>query len=358
MTNVTTKGKVAVVENKEHIIGDYIITNGNAENPNCVCVIRAISMPNNSESIFTVKCVGGDPRISGQLWNVLATEFNEASLVVLMHKGTKKFVKSIVRDEITGEYRHLETAELLSKQELAQYAVIAENLLPRTMAITIDGPASAGKSTMAKYLQKRLGNHWLCVDTGAFYRALSVAILKRCGGSIPHGWLNDVYDMRLSAKYDYATETQIMCVNNVELTEEELRNEQISQIASKISTEKDVRTIVNKAVNDYAKGKKVIIEGRDTGSVIIPDAKVKFYLTANQEERAKRRCLQINSSKFDDILNDIKERDERDLNRIHDPLTIPAGAIYIDSTTLEEEQTADLMYKITVNLLKKEDSQP
>ena len=232
-------------------------------------------------------------------------------------------------------------------------------------SITIDGPAAAGKTTMAKALAERLPG-FRYVDTGAFYRATALALTYKYDSEEiplddPH--LLDEIDVRAS-RYDNGVQTMGITASRREhngyrsksewVKPEKLRTETISQLASKASAIPAVRTFVNQAIRAYAADADVIMEGRDTGSVILPDAMVKFYLTGDQDERTIRRWKDLGAEargKLDEIRKDMAERDERDMNRTTDPLVVPKGAIYIDNTSIPKDACIQLMYGIAVHLI-------
>lgn len=207
-------------------------------------------------------------------------------------------------------------------------------------AITIDGPAGAGKTTMAKRLAQNLDDY-IYVDTGAFYRALAVYKREHPG----------VMFRSLSAKHIDGKQT--MYVNDVCIDEDKLRTQETSEGASKISVDAGIRHFVNEAIRAYAADKNVIMEGRDTGTVIMPDAMIKFYLDADITNRAQRRVREYNilKSGLNEMINDIQKRDERDMTRENDPLKIAPGAIYIDTTHLNIKQVSKFMKDIVTHFV-------
>lgn len=207
------------------------------------------------------------------------------------------------------------------------------------MIITIDGPAAAGKTTMAKAIAAV--KHMYYVDTGAFYRVLAVAmerlsLSEEDVANVPH-----IHALSRDNK-------QYMFFNDTMIPEKELRTEQISQKASKISAIPEIRGIINSSILDFISGNNCILEGRDTGTVIAPDADAKFYLTADQKTRAERRyidlCLAGNTVDISNVLSDLKERDERDTTRKIAPLQYPENALYIDNTELSAYECLQLMF--------------
>lgn len=246
--------------------------------------------------------------------------------------------------------------------------------------ITIDGPCAAGKTSTAKALAALLPD-FIYVDTGAFYRAIACYAKQEAKADrlpkdidyardivplLPSTVLPGIYTsgLKLEAVYT-ADKRQTMIVNDTPIPETELRDPAISQEASKCSTLPAIRAFVNNAIRAYATGHDIIMEGRDTGSVILPHADVKFYLTAEPGIRTWRRMNDIYGlnhlpeqskqdivyKKYDTEYKEIQQRDERDMNRTADPLVVPQGAIYIDNTTLSLSQTVTLCQNIIVHLI-------
>ena len=220
-------------------------------------------------------------------------------------------------------------------------------------SITIDGPAAAGKTTTAKALAKNLPG-FLYVDTGAFYRVFAYGLKRK---NITYPLLTTITDIidekilhtiKIQAKQKHGEQT--MYLNGGIIQDEYLRTEDISQLASAASAIPEVRAKINDAIREYAQNYDVIMEGRDTGTVILPDATVKFYLTADINARTERRYNDILKKEpyanKDDIKADLQVRDARDMNRKTDPLKIADTAIVIDNTNIPAEQCIQMMQKI------------
>lgn len=214
------------------------------------------------------------------------------------------------------------------------------------MNIAIDGPAGAGKSTIAKEIAKKLG--FIYLDTGAMYRAMAVCALNN--GIDP----NDekaVIPLLGSTNIEvkYLNGEQRVFVNGNDVSEE-IRRHEISRAASDISRIPAVRLKLVELQREIAAKNDVVLDGRDITSYVLPNAEFKFFLTAAQEERAKRRCLQLEEkgtkTDFDTILKDIIERDYNDSHRAFAPLTKTEDSILIDSTFLTKDEVVAKLISI------------
>ena len=197
------------------------------------------------------------------------------------------------------------------------------------MIITIDGPAGAGKSTVAKEISRRFG--YFHLDSGALYRAIGYACSLK-GADLNN--LQEVISVGKSIKVEFTEEGKVI-LNGQDVTWE-IRKPESGYLASQVARFKEVREVVVKLLREMAKGKKIVIDGRDAGSYIFPDADLKIYLTATPEERAKRRYEELKKRGFnvsyEEVLKEVVERDERDKSRPFAPLVVPEGAIVIDTT--------------------------
>lgn len=198
------------------------------------------------------------------------------------------------------------------------------------MIIAIDGPSGAGKSTVARLLSKKLGFEY--IDTGAMYRALAYkAFISKI--EISEENEDEINEMIECTAVDYRNNNIYLDNENVEGL---IRDENISIGASKISSLQNVRVKMVELQRKIACGKDVILDGRDIGTKVFPNAEYKFFITASEEVRACRRFEQLVSDKkeasFDSVLSDLKQRDKNDTTRKFSPLKKAEDAILIDTT--------------------------
>ena len=210
--------------------------------------------------------------------------------------------------------------------------------------IAIDGPSGAGKSAIASALAKRLGYEY--IDTGALYRTIAY-IAVREGGDLSTKELLKRVDAQSIDYKDGAVQLNGEALGDV------IRTEAISQKTSQLSKEPAVRDYLLSLQRRLAEDGGVVMEGRDIGTVVLPSADVKFFLTASEEERARRRYEQRLASgeavDMETIKADIHARDERDKNRAVAPLKQAADAILVDSTAMSEEEVLDTMVNYVEN---------
>ena len=212
--------------------------------------------------------------------------------------------------------------------------------------IAIDGPAGAGKSTIAKLVAKELG--FIYVDTGAMYRGLAVHFLKK--GIVP-GEVEKIEAACEDAKVElgYENGVQQVYLNGENITSQ-LREEAVGNMASVSSAVPAVRAKLLDLQRNLAKEKDVVMDGRDIGTVVLPDANVKIYLTASSKVRAKRRFDELTakgvSCDMDAIEKDIIERDYRDMHRETSPLKQAEDAVLLDSSDLDIDGVVEEMKKI------------
>ena len=208
--------------------------------------------------------------------------------------------------------------------------------MPKTYSIAIDGPAGAGKSTIAKRLAKELG--YCYVDTGAIYR--TVAYFFDLWGVAPKdidGITRYIDELNIGIEYDEEG-TQHMIMNGMDVTAD-IRTQEISQKASLVSAHAIVREMLLDMQRDVAKTHNVIMDGRDIGTVVLPKANVKIFLTASAEVRAKRRTDELiakgQKANFSQILKEIQQRDYQDTHREVAPLKLARDSIKVDTSDLD-----------------------
>jgi CMP/dCMP kinase len=207
------------------------------------------------------------------------------------------------------------------------------------LIITIDGPSGSGKSTVAKKVAHTLGFTFL--DTGALYRAASVAI-EKAGCDINSdeacGQVVNLIHIRMTGKSIEVDGEDVA---------EQIRTHHISELSSRIAIHPSVRKALVKIQRSFSEYSSLVAEGRDTGSVVFPDADIKIFLDASAHERARRRYCELLSKgsniPFEQILEDINKRDQRDSERQQSPLVIPEHAVVVDTTHLMLE---DVVTKI------------
>lgn len=208
------------------------------------------------------------------------------------------------------------------------------------MIITIDGPTASGKSSVARLLAQRLGYYY--ISSGLLFRGLAYALVQigYDQKKIEHPNDNDIRALSDRFEYRYVAGAEHLLYNKEDITIF-LRTEQISHYASLLALNLTVRNVLTVWQRKLAACHDCVVEGRDTGSVIFPDADIKFFLTASLDERARRwqkdRSKDGISIAFEQALHDVKNRDERDITRNVAPLCIPHGAIFIDDTALSKE---------------------
>ena len=219
--------------------------------------------------------------------------------------------------------------------------------MAKTYAIAIDGPAGAGKSTIAKRLAKELGYHY--VDTGAIYR--TVAYFLDLLGVSPKdvdGVERYIDELTISIEYDEEG-LQHMIMNGMDVTGD-IRTQDISQKASLVSAHAVVREMLLDMQRDVAKRHNVIMDGRDIGTVVLPKADVKIFLTADPEVRAKRRCDELlakgQKAVYETILKEIVQRDYQDTHRAIAPLKMARDSIKVDTSALDIEGVVAAIKKI------------
>lgn len=207
--------------------------------------------------------------------------------------------------------------------------------------IAIDGPAGAGKSTIAKALAEKLG--FIYVDTGAMYRAVALYMLEEKIDCSDEPALKEACSrIDITIRYEAGKQQVILNGENVS---GRIRTEAVSDMASRTSSCLFVREKLVELQKRLALQADVVMDGRDIGTCVLPDAQVKIYLTASTGVRAKRRYKELSergeSCSLDEIEQDIKDRDYRDMHREHSPLVQAKDAVLIDSSDLNLEQVME-----------------
>lgn len=211
------------------------------------------------------------------------------------------------------------------------------------ISIAIDGPSGSGKSTLSKEVAKKLG--FLHIDTGALYRAIAYYVFENQVqiDKVPK-ILNEI-----NIDLKFQNDQQRVMLNGKDVSEK-IRTPEISSLASQVSKVKEVREFLLQTQRNFAKENNVIMDGRDIGTVILPDATVKIFLTSSSEVRAKRRYLQLTQSgmkcDYSQILRSVIERDNQDMNRELSPLKKADDAILLDTTNLNFDESISQIIKI------------
>ena len=213
------------------------------------------------------------------------------------------------------------------------------------MLIAIDGPVGVGKSTVARQLACMLDI--IHLDSGALYRSLCYFGLKEniSPNSIPE-YLKKNCDRLL---FSYKNSSQQIFIDE-ESAEQKIRSNRVTQKTKLFAESPECRNWVNSLMKKVAKVHSLVVDGRDIGTIVFPEAEFKFYLSASIEVRAQRRAKENNifldSSKFEILKKKIKIRDEQDKNRVIAPLRKAKDAIYLDSSEMNQEQVVDFFFRL------------
>jgi cytidylate kinase len=213
-------------------------------------------------------------------------------------------------------------------------------------ALAIDGPAGAGKSTVAKMVAKRL--NYTYIDTGAMYRATTYKAIKQ------------KIDLNDPAAFAFLNETKmefrdgVLFMDGIDMTEK-IRTNQVSHNVSVVASHIPVRNKLVEIQQEIAKSADVVMDGRDIGTVVLPDADLKIYMTASVEERARRRHEENLSigveSDYEKLIKDIERRDRIDSSRAYNPLKQAQDAIYLDTSDLDILAVADKIHRMFVDII-------
>lgn len=225
--------------------------------------------------------------------------------------------------------------------------------------IAIDGHSSCGKSTMAKSLARKLG--YIYIDTGAMYRAVTLYALRK-------GWISGngvdekkiiegVDSINISFKWDETSEKNTTFMNG-ENVEDEIRELEVSQYVSLVSAIAEVREEMVKQQRENGKNKGVVMDGRDIGTVVFPEAELKIFMTASPGIRAQRRYLELKEKgvdvNFEEILKNVLERDKIDSGRKVSPLKKAEDAILLDNSDLTREEQLQRVLELVNKIIGKQ----
>lgn len=215
-----------------------------------------------------------------------------------------------------------------------------------TINVALDGPSGAGKSTIAKMAAAQLG--YVYVDTGALYRSIAYYVIKNgADPKDPQQVIPMLADIKVSLAYENGAQRVML---NGEDVSDKIRTPEVSMGASAVSAVPEVREFLFALQQDIAKENNIIMDGRDIGTVVLPNAQVKIFLTAAAEERANRRFKELqqkgDSSTYEEVLADIIQRDHNDTHREVAPLKKADDAVEVDSTNLTLEQSAQEIIRI------------
>ena len=217
------------------------------------------------------------------------------------------------------------------------------------MQVAIDGPASSGKSTISKLIAKE--NHFVYLDTGAMYRVVTLAVLKNQISLDDHRAIEQLVQT-IEIGFSMQDGKQSVFMNGEDVTDE-IRSVEVTRNVSAVSALKEVRTRLVHLQREIAENHSIIMDGRDIGTVVLPQAEIKIFLVASVEERAKRRFIE-NQEKgtemsYEELVEDIRRRDHIDSTRKESPLKKAEDAIEIDTTTM----TIDDVVKTVTALIQK-----
>ncbi len=213
-------------------------------------------------------------------------------------------------------------------------------------SVAIDGPAGAGKSSVARAAAKQLG--FIYVDTGALYRAVALAAV-RCGTDVHDAKSLEELLSSVRISLRFIDGTQAVFIGDEDVSDS-IRTPQVSMAASEVSAVPQVRAHLFDLQVNMAKTNNVIMDGRDIGTVVLPNAQVKIFLTASAEVRAKRRVAQLEEKgervSYDSILSDIRKRDAQDTNREIAPLRPAEDAVLIDTSDCTFDESVEKILQV------------
>ncbi len=216
------------------------------------------------------------------------------------------------------------------------------------LTIAIDGPVGAGKSTISDEVAQRLGI--LHLDTGAMYRAVGLCVMRRgmdLQDEAAVSALCEAGGAQVDVRYENGAQRTLL---NGEDVTSFIRAQEVGQAASAVSRYAAVRKMLVRRQQEMAKSQSMLLDGRDIGTVVLPHATVKIYLTASAQARAQRRMLQLrekgDETPFEDILREVNARDDQDMHREVDPLRQAEDAVLVDSSNITFEETVEAILSI------------
>lgn len=228
--------------------------------------------------------------------------------------------------------------------------------------IAIDGYSSCGKSTVAKALAARLG--YAYIDSGAMYRAVTLYCMRKKlvsnKGMDKEKIVKELKKIKLKFEYNPSSKASDTFLNN-ENVEREIRTLEVSEQVSKVSTIPEVRHRLAELQKEMGKKKGIVMDGRDIGTTIFPDAELKIFMTADNNIRTQRRLDELTSKghqvTFDEVKQNLLDRDHQDTHRKESPLTKAKDAIVLDNSELTKEQQLDFVLRLMQDLFKAEPSE-
>lgn len=320
-TTVDKDGAEEIKESVKELLTE--IKAQNAINPEeIVCVM--FSNTGDLHSFYPAKAAREAGFFTAPLFSALEPEIDGA---------LKKCIRVMVLVESDGAPKHVYLRD----------AATLRRDVTSIINIALDGPAGSGKSTVSRLIAKKL--NILCLDTGAMYRACALECIKH-GVSVNDEWSVNKLMSAINLTVEYEGGVQHTYLDGEDVSEE-IRKPEISMLASTVSALECVRTRMVHLQRKIAKQTSCILDGRDIGTNVLPEAPFKFFLTANPEVRARRRteenALKGFNTPFDEVLADVVMRDKQDANRQIAPLKRAKDAVLIDSSYLTVDEVVDLI---------------
>lgn len=224
--------------------------------------------------------------------------------------------------------------------------------------IAIDGPAGSGKSTTAREVARRLG--YIYIDSGAMYRAVTLKALQQ---NIPTTDKKNV--ARLAADIDIRFQqdnSRTVIFMDGEDVSNLIRTPEVNDHINPVAANPEVRKILVRKQQEIGRNGGVVMDGRDIGTVVFPDAELKIYMKATAEERARRRVNEFAEKgiriSYEEVLREILTRDKADMSRVHGPLKIAEDAVVLDTTNLSIEQQVEKIYTLAQEIINKKSNNP